>query len=276
MANEAQAAFWTDTVGLVWIANEARITAIGASHGRAAIEAAVVAVGDRVLDVGCGTGPAAIELARLVGPSGSVTGVDISPLLIERARDRAARSGLDNVVFAVADAQTAELGSQFDVVYSQFGVMFFEDPVAAFTNMRRASRPGGRLAFSCWQSFLANPWMGAPSVGAASVFTMPPPPPVGAPGPFAFADPERIRSILGDAGYSEIEIRAHEDVADVVMDEAGMDQVLRMGPTRDEYAAADDATRGRAFAAILEALVPFEHDGHHRFASASWTVTAWA
>lgn len=271
MANEAQAEFWTNTVGHVWIANEARILLIGRSHGEAALDAGAPAPGERVLDIGCGTGPMTVTIADRVGPTGAVVGVDISPLLIEQAQRSAA--GRDNVTFITADAQTADLGEGFDLVYSQFGVMFFEDPVAAFANLRRSLRDGGRLAFACWSAFFDNAWMATPALASGSVFPLTPPDP-NAPGPFAFAEPDKVRSILEDAGFSAIDIRRRDDAAIVPMDEPDMDQAMRMGPMRDAYDQADPQTRQRAYAAILEASAQYAEDGGYRFPSASWTVTA--
>jgi SAM-dependent methyltransferase len=274
MANEEQLALWTDGIGHVWIANEENVLAVGRSHGRAALEAARIAPGERVLDVGCGTGPMTITMADLVGPTGSVVGLDISSLLLEEARRRAA--GRDNVSFVCADAQTADLEPTFDVVYSQFGVMFFEDPCVAFRNLRSALVPGGRLAFACWQSFLANAWMSVPAMGAMSIFPTTPPAP-NAPGPFALGDTDRIRSLLADAGFSDVEVHAFEDVAVLHWDIEGIGHMLRMSPMREQFEQADEGTRERAYTAIREAGASFEaDDGTYRIPSASWTVTARA
>jgi SAM-dependent methyltransferase len=275
MANEAQAVLWTDEVGPIWLAHEERVTSIAAPHGRAAMDAAAVVAGERVLDIGCGTGPTTIELAERVGADGRVVGVDLSPLLLDRARERADASGLDNIEFRAADVQTADLGSDFDVAYSRFGVMFFDDPVAAFANIRSALRSGGRLAFSCFQPIFANQWMAAPTMGAASVFPFTPPAP-DAPGPFAFADQDRVRSILTDAGFTDIDIQPHDHDVEVGMDDSDIDQVLSMGPMRDHYTKADDETKRRAFAAVRESVASFADGGRYRFPSASWTVTARA
>ena len=122
--------------------------------------------GQRVVDLGCGSGRTTLELAARVGPGGEAVGVDISAGMLARARERAARSGTGNVEFVYADVQVHELGEAlFDAAYSRFGVMFFADPVAAFANIRKALRPGAVLSFVCWQSVFDNEWMLHPGCG---------------------------------------------------------------------------------------------------------------
>ena len=162
--------------------------------------------GERVVEIGCGGGLAALDAARAVGPSGAVTGFDLSEGLVELARDRAKEASLANVQFAAGDAQVdAFPGAPFDAAMSQFGVMFFEDPTAAFSNIRAQLRPGGRLAFVCWQSPVANAWFPMPVLARF----MPPPAPAPPsasppPGPFAFADEGYVRGILEGAGFRDI------------------------------------------------------------------------
>jgi SAM-dependent methyltransferase len=272
MANKERAALWTNGIGHVWIANEENVLAVGHSHGRAALDAARIGSGERVLDVGCGTGPMTRAIADLVVSTGSVVGLDISSVLIEEAKLRAA--GRDNVSFVCADAQTVDLDPSFDVVYSQFGVMFFEDPAAAFANLRSALTPGGRLAFACWQGFFANAWMSVPAMGAMSVLQAPPPDPT-APGPFTLEDPDRIRSLLTDAGLTDIDVRPFEDVAVLRWDLEGIGHMFKLSPMREQWEQADEATRERVIVAVREAGAPYrQEDGTYGLPSASWTVTA--
>lgn len=277
MANEAQATFWTETVGHVWLEREAALEGASIKFGEAAIDAAGIRGGEQVLDVGCGTGATTIELARRAGPDGSALGVDISTLFVERARERAAGAGADNVSFLEADAQTHDLGAESrDVVFSRFGVMFFEDPVAAFANLLRTLRPGGRLAFACWQNALANLWMSLPTLGAASVLGPPEFPGPTEPGPFSLEDADRIRSVLSDAGFDAIDVVSLESPIELAGETARQWVlfVVRMGPLRDAYEQADDELRERTNAAILEAVAPYESDGTYRLPAAAWIVTA--
>src|SRR2546427_6919777 len=203
-ANAGQVPYWNEAAGPKWVAFQKIIDAQIAPLGERAMDRAGIAPGERVIDVGCGCGDTTIALARRVGPAGLVLGIDISAPMLERAAETARAEALANVRFENADAQTHRLpASAFDVVYSRFGVMFFADPVAAFANLRAALRPGGRLAFVCWQALPENPWLFVPLRAAAQHLTLPPPPAPDAPGPFAFAAPNRVRGILPRAGFAE-------------------------------------------------------------------------
>jgi SAM-dependent methyltransferase len=160
-----------------------------------------------------------------------VIGLDLSaPMLaVARARSESAKAG--HVEFRQADAQVADLGKGvFDAAFSRFGVMFFADPPAAFANIRGWLKPHGRLAFVCWRSPAENPFMVGPMMAAAPLLPpMPPPDPL-APGPFAFADPNRVRSILGDAGWSNIAIESFETPMGGADVERSLALALRIGP----------------------------------------------
>ena len=159
-----------------------------------------------VLDVGCGCGGTTLAAARLVAP-GEAVGLDLSGPMLARARADAEAAGLGNAAFRQGDAQVHALEpARFDAVMSRFGVMFFADPVAAFENIRSATRPGGRLVFVCWQPLAANQWLLVPGAALAEHVR-----PAGfgtadGPGMFAFADPDRIRPILAEAGWRDVEI----------------------------------------------------------------------
>jgi SAM-dependent methyltransferase len=243
------------------------------------MERARIVPGERVLDVGCGCGATSRALAALVGPTGSVHGVDISAPLRARATALAREAGLANVRFTNADAQTHsfEPGS-VDVVFSRFGVMFFADPPAAFRNLRGALRRGGRVAFVCWQALGENPWLMVPLGAAAQHLTLTPPAP-GAPGPFAFADPDRVRGILEQAGLGRVE---HESLrTTLTVGGGGLDEAVRfllegVGPTSAALREADPAVRPRVYAAVREAMAPFVTPEGVRMPAAAWIVTATA
>ncbi len=279
-ANAEMIRYWNEGAGPAWVAMQERLDAQLAAFGALTRERAGVAVRERVLDVGSGCGGTTLELAGAVGAGGRVVAVDISEPMLARARVRAEAAGLDErIEWQCADAQTAGFDdASFDCVYSRFGVMFFEDPPAAFTNLRRALRPGGRLAFACWQARERNPWMMAPALAAMQHVAFPPPPAPDAPGPFAFADAERVRSILAAAGFEDIE---HEAVdGPMPLGRGGLDEALELflavGPVGQALreAQAGPEQRERVVAAVREALAAFETPRGLEAPASAWIVTA--
>jgi SAM-dependent methyltransferase len=257
--NAEQIRYWNET-GSKWVRLHDRIDAQIASLGRRAMERAGIAAGERVLDVGCGCGTTTLALASLVGTQGSVVGIDISAVMLERAQQMVRDAGVDNVELLLADAQTHAFTSPpFDLVFSRYGVMFFTDPAAAFANLRPVLRPGGRVTFLCWRSLQQNPWMLVPLMAASAHVQLTPPPPE-APGPFAFADAERVRSILTAAGFSQV-VLEDIDETPTVGGGGGLDAtvefLMQMGPTGAALRNADPSLPPRVAAAIREALQPY-------------------
>lgn len=188
--NVSQVANWKGQSGERWLAYQARLDAMMAVFGQAAIEAATPATGERVLDVGCGAGASSLDLAGHVGAGGHVLGVDISAPLIGRARSLTPQD--TPAMFQVADASSADLPEgAFDILFSRFGVMFFDDPAAAFAHMRRALKPGARVAFVCWRSMAENDWVRLPMGAIKSIL-----PPMATPIP---KRPARSRLATGRA-----------------------------------------------------------------------------
>lgn len=210
--NADQAEYWNSAPGRKWLAHEDILDTLLAGVEARLIERAAVGQGDRVLDVGCGTGATSRALAACVGASGRVLGLDISQPLLERARKRA--GDLPQLGFLLADAQTHRFEtSDNDLVASRFGVMFFDDFVAAFRNLMTALRPGGRICFVAWGPVARNPWFTIPRDAAVARMGSPAPQPPEAPGPLAFSDRARVRSILSAAGFSDIQ--ADEEAVDL-------------------------------------------------------------
>ena len=216
-----------------------------------------------------------MALAERVGTSGAVTGADISRPMLEVARGRAVPAGAATPSFVEIDAQTGDLGERlFDGAFSRFGVMFFSDPTAAFANIGRALKPKGRLAFVCWRPYPENPWMRVPAEAAAPL--LPPPaatPDPHAPGPFAFADPQRVWDILEGAGFRAIEIRPFDaKIGGGTLDET-VALSFRVGPLGASV-RENPHMAGPVGEAVRKALAPYETPNGVLAPAAVWIVRA--
>jgi SAM-dependent methyltransferase len=280
-ANAQQITYWNEVSGPKWVALSDLIDAQIAPIGREAIDRAAPLPGERVLDVGCGCGASSRAAAARVAPDGRVLGVDVSAPMLAHARE--AHAEVAGVEFLRADAQThAFEAGGFEALVSRFGVMFFEAPEVAFANLRGALTAGGRLAFVCWQPLARNLWMSAPLAAAAEHLPEPlAPPEPGAPGPFAFADPDRVRRILEAAGFAGVAFESIEGTSapgGARTPEEAARFLVEMGPTaralRD--AGADDALRERVLGAVARALEAFVADDGVQAPYAAWRVTARA
>ncbi len=210
-ANAEMIEYWNHVRGSEWVTHHASLDAMLAEIGARTRSVLDPQPGESILDVGSGCGAETLRLAEAVGPTGRALGVDISAPMLAAAREMAEAGGLSKATFVQADGQThAFEHAAFDAVYSRFGVMFFDDPVGAFANIRRALKPSGRLTFVCWGPLSENPWMFEPLAAVAQYVELPPPPVPGAPGPFAFADEVRTCRILSDAGFGRVEARSEE------------------------------------------------------------------
>ncbi len=271
-SNARQVGAWDGDEGAFWTAQARHFDeTLARSHGPF-LTAAAITERDLVLDVGCGTGQATRDAAR-VATKGSALGVDLSSQMIALAGETATSEGLDNVEFRHADAQIHPFeDAAFDVVISRMGSMFFGDPRAAFANLHRALRPGGRLTLLTWQSVSDNEWLTEFRSAMAVGRDLPTPPP-DAPSPFALAEPDRVRAILGGAGFAGISLE-------------GLQEPMSFGPDQDDafdFVSAltgwmreglDEADQEAALAALRATIA--EHAGEHgvSYQSATWIIQA--
>ncbi len=245
--------------------------------GRSVMDRLVPAPGQRVLDVGCGCGTTTLELAAAVGPTGSVTGIDPSPSMLAVARHAAAAAGLDNVEFVEGDAGTHpyEPGA-YDVIFSRLGTMFFDDAEAAFTNLRRALRRGGRLGFVCWRTLEENAWTTEPRDAAAAIVTLPPSPGPEAAGPFSLARAERISSVLSHASFVDVTIERLD--RELLIGRGDIDEAvefyLRLMPTGYLMFETDRHLLDRLRATLRSVLERHRRDDGIWLGSASWAAHA--
>lgn len=262
IANADQAEYWNSASGQTWATHQDRLDTLLAGALEAVLERAAPQPGEHVLDIGCGTGASSLALSELVGADGHVTALDISEPLLDLARARA--KGCRNLDFVLGDAQVHPFDAESaDLVISRFGVMFFDDPVAAFANLLSATRHGGRLAMICWQGAPENPWFMVPMQAAMDRLGKPEPMDPHAPGPMAFKDIDRVTGILSDAGWTA----AHGERVEVdlippyPLDEAA-GFAATLGPAtrllREKGGGEEDAAAIRAATAAV--FAPYQDD----------------
>jgi SAM-dependent methyltransferase len=231
-ANDAQRRYWNEVAGPRWVAGQGFRERRNQESLALLLDCLRLAGGERVLEIGCGTGALTLPLAQAVGERGRVVAVDISEPMLGVARQRVAESGLGNITLLLGDAQVFALEpAAFDVATSRMGVMFFADPVVAFRNIGTALKPDGRLVFACWAPLAENRhWLISYDI---AVRHLGPPAPSSdpMPGPLAFGDPDYVRRILTAAGFADVEIeRAHPTITGGSAEEEAR-QALMMGPT---------------------------------------------
>jgi SAM-dependent methyltransferase len=272
--NAEQASAWNGEEGEDWAARADRFDAVSRRYDAPLLAGAGIGRADRVLDVGCGAG-ISTRAAGKAAVAGHATGIDLSAPLLAEARRRSEAAGLTNTTFVQGDAQVHPFGpGEFDVVISRFGAMFFGDPVAAFTNIARAMRPGGRLALMAWQGLSANEWVLALRRGLAAGRTLPVPPNDAA-GPFGLSDPQRVRRILTAAGFEAVDlgdVREPEWLGADADDAFGF--VSRLGITRGLLGGLDETAREAALGALRDELTGHQTSDGVLLGSAAWLITA--
>jgi SAM-dependent methyltransferase len=281
--NQAMRALWNGTAGRGWVEAQDALRAMFAAVTERLLAGIPASAGGRLLDVGCGSGATTIAMARRLGPGADCLGVDVSEPLLAVARAHAAETSLP-VRFLRADAQVHEFGPAcFDWFVSQFGVMFFDDPVRAFENLRRAARPGAALRLAAWRAPDENGFMTLAERTATPLLPAlqgQPASPPGAPGQYAFADPGLVRHILSGAGWTGIDLRP-ADVA-CAFPASELERYLSwIGAVGRLLQEADGPTQRRVLDALLAAYAAYVHragrpDAQVRFTAACWVVEARA
>ena len=275
--NIKQKQFWSGAGGDVWVDKQREMDIMLNPLGERVIQGLDLKEETKILDIGCGCGATTLEIAKIVN-QGEVIGVDISEPMLERATKTASDMMLNNTSFQVKDVQVDEMPrSYFDVAFSRFGVMFFEDPFEAFKNINHSLKDNGQLSFVCWQHASLNPWQSL-SIQVIKEFLDLPAPAPKSPGPFAFEDKNYINEILTESGFRDIEIKDNQE--DIVMFSGksireACEDYLTINPVVTEM-LKNSPTELRE--EILEALIGKFSDFHNNegllFPSATWIVTA--
>ena len=274
IANTDQYDAWNGDSGRRWVADPDRRDRVIAPVADALFAAAELTPGERVLDIGCGCGATTLTAAATVGPDGAAVGADLSGPMLAVARQRAANAAVANVEFVQTDAQTHAFGDgSFDIAVSRFGTMFFADPVAAFANIARTLRPGGRLCIATWQPLVANDWLTIPGAALLRFGTMPES--GNGPGMFAQADPAVIDAVLSDGGFDAIEVTPSRVTLNVGADPTDAANYLAdSGPGRAVLDTVPESDRPAALDAVRTVLADHLAPAGVELGGAVWITTA--
>jgi SAM-dependent methyltransferase len=273
--NDEQATLWNGVAGRAWVEAQEVTDQLYKPLEDLLVDPIVAGSVGLVLDVGCGTGSTTIAAARKVGPQGRAVGIDVSEPMIAAARARADRDGVP-AQFISANAQVHVFESaRVDLIISRFGVMFFDDFVQAFTNLRSAARDDAELRFVAWRSAAENPFMTTAERAAAPLLPNLPARRPGAPGQFAFADQHRVSGVLAASGWGGIDIQPI-DVTCTMPEKELLRHLSRFGPLGQALHQVDDRTRTHVIETVRPAFDPYVHGADVRFTAACWKVVARA
>ena len=274
--NADQIAYWNGPSGQRWTDRQELQDRMLAPVLDVLIDRAKPAPGEHILDVGCGCGATTVAFAEKAGASGQVLGIDISGPMLDRARQRAPNGA--PVAFQLADATVHPFPSAaFDLLTSRFGVMFFADPTQSFANLRKAVKPGGRMAFACWREPRVNSWMMVPLQAAYK--HVPKLPQLGPedPGPFSFASEERVHRVLGGAGFAHIAMEPCDLRLDIAVGrglDAAAQSALEIGPVHRVLDGQSSEVVATVKASIQETLTPYVKGTSVELPAGIWIVTA--
>ena len=275
--NSGQIAEWNGALGERWVAMQQEIDRFVVPFGDAALKAAAPQPGERAIDIGCGCGDTAIEIARIVGAAGAVLGIDVSRPMLAVARSRGALANCAHLTFRDGDASEAALPANTDLLFSRFGVMFFSQPSPAFSHLRKSLRAGGRCVFACWRTPRDNPWAMTPLSAARTAMGITPAPgDPDAPGPFAFADEQRLRTILSDAGFGDVDVQRFDAaIALGATPRSAAESVVKIGPFSRLVRDVGAEHLPIIVDAVERALAPLAApDGHVSLNGSTWIASA--
>lgn len=273
--NEEQVAYWNGPAADRWTAYQVVLDRALTPYSGAVLERAGARAGEHVLDIGCGCGETSLALSERVGSGGTVLGVDISAPMLARARERA--QNRPNLTFLQGDASVFAFPRKFELLFSRFGVMFFEDPTAAFQHLHAAAQSGGRLAFVCWRPFAENPWTRIPLEAVATVVPNSEERSADLPGPYAFADQAKVERILSAAGFHDVKLERFD--ADVTLGddlEQAVHFAVTSGPASRLLATVTPDVLAKAKDAVRRALESAKTPKGYALSGSSWLVTAKA
>ena len=275
--NKNQRDFWSGKGGDIWVERQNAMDTMLSPLGEAALNKLNLNEGENVLDIGCGCGNTTLNIAKRISPDGQVTGLDISKPMLKRAKESANEMSISNASFNCVDVQTDDIGEEvYSAAFSRFGVMFFEDPIAAFHNINKSLITGASLSFVCWQSPALNPWQSLFIEAVKKYVDLPSPPPR-SPSPFAFMESEYVSSILEESNFQNIMIEGHEaevnmfserSLSDSVKDYISINPVVS-GMLKD----STEQEKTEIINSAIEAFSPYYSAKGLMFPSATWLVT---
>ena len=275
--NKNQRDFWSGKGGDIWVERQNAMDTMLSHLGEAALNKLNLNEGENVLDIGCGCGHTTLNIAKRISPDGQVTGLDISEPMLKRAKESANEMSISNASFNCVDVQTDDMGEEvYSAAFSRFGVMFFEDPIAAFRNINKSLITGASLSFVCWQSPALNPWQSLFIEAVKKYVDLPSPPPR-SPSPFAFMESEYVSSILEESNFQNIMIEGHEaevnmfsgrSLSDSVKDYISINPVVS-GMLKD----STEQEKTEIINSAIEAFSPYYSAKGLMFPSATWLVT---
>jgi SAM-dependent methyltransferase len=276
--NADMLSFWNGTGGHTWVTRQEHTDITLTPVTDALLAFAAPRTGERVVDIGCGCGAPTLEFSRAVGSSGRVTGIDISAPMLAEGERRARAASIANVDWRQADPAAAAL-DEYDLLISAFGVMFFGDSVAAFTNMRRSAAPDARMALVCWRTLAENPWMNVPMTAVARHLPPRPQQVPNAPGMFAFADPEHVTEVLTAGGWTPPRFEKLDMDLDIAAGRGLLEAVVQsteIGTVNSWLRNQPDEVVSAAVASLHEDLKPYADGMSVRLPGAMWLISSAA